>query len=80
MRLSNELDPSKPIDLSLVALLPDHDPPGPPAPFALLGTHFLRHYNVRITLDYPGIVYRVDPVSGRQDIDRFSRCGSLEIL
>jgi hypothetical protein len=80
IRLGNELDPQNPVDLSLPVLLPTSDPPGPPARFALLGMDFFNHYNVRVTLDYPGIVYRPDPVSGRPDPDPFSRCGSIEIF
>jgi len=40
---------------------------------------FFRHYNVRLTLDYPGIAYRVDPIIGQREVDPFSHCGSLEV-
>jgi hypothetical protein len=80
MRLGNELDPANPVELPVIALLPPHDPPGPPTPFALLGMDFFKHYSVRVTLDYPDIVYRIDPGTGQRDVDPFSPCGWIEVF
>lgn len=77
--LANELDHHGPVDFPLTVLLPDRDPPGPPARFALLGMDFFKHYNVRVILEYPGIVYRFDQVTGRQEVDPYGACGSIEV-
>ncbi len=80
MRLANESDAANPVELPVTVLLPPREPSGPATPFAMLGMDFFRHYNVRITLDYPGIGHRDDPVSGRRDVDPFSQCGTVEVF
>jgi hypothetical protein len=78
MSLLNEAPGDALVDFSLQVLLPDHDPPGPPPEWVILGAQFLTHYNMHVLLDYSAIHYTSDPVSGLRQLDSQARCGHLE--
>jgi len=78
--LSNEVRGGADMPFSLQVLLPDADPPGPRPDCLYLGEQFLRHYDLRVLLDYSAIRFVPASGSGRRQLDSTVRCGSLEMF
>lgn len=79
MWLRNDVFPNQHPDawmlFSVLALLPDVDPPGPP-PFLYLGTNlFTHHSQLRVTLRYGDIQYTQGPHG--PDPVPYSDCGDI---
>ncbi len=76
--LPNEIDPEQPASFPVLVLVAERDPPGPRPPHVLLGAEFLRHYTLRVVLDYSAIRYVAQGQSGRSSVDVSVPCGYLE--
>jgi hypothetical protein len=79
LQLHNVLPTPRELEFTFQALLPDRDPPGPPAQRVLLGSEFLRRFGLRVTLKYLAIRYLIDPATGLRQLDTRTPCGSLSI-
>jgi hypothetical protein len=77
LRVINDVT-GQPLDLRLLVLVPDRDPPGPRTNHALLGAEFLTHYGLRASLDYQAISYVPHPTTGQRQIDVSVVAGHLE--
>jgi hypothetical protein len=79
IRLSSQ-DEDNRIELPILVLFPDQDPPGPRPEVAYLGAEFLVHYSMDVVLRYSSLQY-TDPgeTAASSTIDRTSPAGYLEI-
>ncbi len=77
LTLHNERTPHT-VDLPLLVLLPDRDPPGPRPEMLYLGMEFLRHYGLRLSVDYGAIQYLPPDETGQRQLDRSIPAGFMQ--
>jgi hypothetical protein len=79
IRLSDQ-GQNRALELPILVLLPDHDPPGPRPEVAYLGMEFLLHYGMDVVLRYSSFQYVApETPTSTLPIDRASPAGYLEI-
>ena len=77
MRVVNEVARPESMEFGVLVLDPDRDTPGPRADHVLLGTEFLTHYELRVTVDYSSLQPLADPTVRRR-YDPSIPCGVIE--